>query len=122
MGNECKNGIQENHEHNKVKPNYKIELSTQGGHFLKRVEFLLVLWTLLVQFTNKWEANTALKQSNNLKTAYTPSAAIMVDCISCGTKEQGVPMRRHGIVCTVSQSEGSIQGHITYMWAFCKVM
>ena len=39
----------------------QIELSTQGGHFLKRVEFLLVLWTLLVQLTNKWEANTALK-------------------------------------------------------------
>ena len=78
-------------EHNKVKPNLQIELSAQGGHFLKRVEFLLVLWTLLVQLTNKWEANTALKQSNKLKTTYTPLAAIMVDCVLCGTKEQAFP-------------------------------
>ena len=46
----------------------------------------------------------------------------MVDCISCGTKEQGVPMRRHGIVHTASQSEGSIRGHVTFMRAFRKVM
>ena len=35
----------------------------------------------------------ALKQSNKLKTTYTPLAAIMVDCVLWGTKEQGVPMR-----------------------------
>ena len=34
-----------------------------------------------------------LKQKNNLKTTYTASAAIMVDCVLCATKEQGVPMR-----------------------------
>ena len=50
----------------------------------------------------------APKQSNKSKTTYTPSAAIMVDCVSCGTKEQGIPLRQHGIVCTMSQSEGQI--------------
>ena len=71
----------------------QVKLSTQQSHFLERVEFLLGLRTLLVQFANKREANTGLKQKNKLKTTYTPSAAIMVDCISWGTKEQGVPMR-----------------------------
>ena len=64
----------------------------------------------------------ALEQSNYLKTTYTSSAAIMVDCISCGTKEQGVPMRQHGIVCTGSQSKDSVWGHVTCTWAFRKVM
>ena len=36
-----------------------------------------------------------LEQGNNLKTTYTASAAIMVECISWATKEQGVPVRRH---------------------------
>ena len=63
-----------------------------------------------------------LEQRNNLQTTYTPSAAIMVDCVSCGTKEQGVPMRRHGLVCTGSQSKDSIWGHMTHTQAFCKVM
>ena len=63
-----------------------------------------------------------LKQKNKLKTSYTPLAAIMVDCVSWGTKEQGVPMRRHGLVHTGSQSKGSVWGHVTRMWAFHKVM
>ena len=63
-----------------------------------------------------------LEQKNNLKTTYTPSAAIMVDCVLWGTKEQGVPMRQHGLVHTGSQSEDTIWGHVTHMWAFCKVM
>ena len=56
-----------------------------------------------------------LEQKNNLKTTYTPSAAIMVDFVSWGTKEQGVPMRRHGLVRTGSQSEDTIWGHVTHM-------
>ena len=64
----------------------------------------------------------SLEQRNNLKTIYTPSAAIIVDCVSCGTKEQGVPMRRHGLVHTRSQSKDSVWGHVTCMLAFCKVM
>ena len=63
-----------------------------------------------------------LEQKNNLKITYTPSAAIMVDCISWGTKEQGIPMRQHGLVRTVSQSEDTIWGHVTCMRAFRKVM
>ena len=46
----------------------------------------------------------------------------MVDCVSWTTKEQGVPVRRHGIVRTGSQSEGSIWGHVTHTWAFRRVM
>ena len=53
-----------------------------------------------------------LKQKNNLKTTYTPLAAIMVDCILWGTKEQGIPMRRHRLVHTRSQSKDSIWGHV----------
>ena len=63
-----------------------------------------------------------LEQKKNLKTTYTPLAAIMVDCVSCATKEQGVPMRQHGLVCTGSQSKDSIWGHVTCTWAFHKVM
>ena len=63
-----------------------------------------------------------LKQKNKLKTTYTPSAAIMVDCVSWGTKEQGVPMRRHGLVCTRSQSKDTIWDHVSHTWAFRKVM
>ena len=63
-----------------------------------------------------------LEQNNNLKTTYSPLAAIMVDCVLWGTKEQGVPMRQHGLVCTGSQSKGSIWGHVTHTWAFRKVM
>ena len=33
-----------------------------------------------------------LKQRNKSKTTYTAWAAIMLDCVSWGTKEQGVPM------------------------------
>ena len=33
-----------------------------------------------------------LEQRNKSKTTYTAWAAIMLDCISWGTKEQGVPM------------------------------
>ena len=86
------------------------------------MEFLQSLWTLPVQFTTKWEASTGLKQGNNLKTTYTALAAIMVDCVSWATKEQGVPMRRHRLVHTGSQSEGSIWGHMTLTWTFHKVM
>ena len=57
-----------------------------------------------------------------LKTTYTASAAIMVEFISWGTKEQGVPMRQHGLLRTRSQSKDSIWGHVTCMWAFRKVM
>ena len=64
----------------------------QQRHLLKRVEFLLGLWTLLVQFVKKREANTGLELSNKSKTTYTALAAIMLNCISWGTKEQGVPM------------------------------
>ena len=63
-----------------------------------------------------------LEQGNNLKTTYTALAAIMVDCVSWATKEQGVPMRRHRLVCTGSQSKGSIWGHVTRTQAFCRVM
>ena len=56
------------------------------------------------------------------KTTYTASAVIMVDCVLWATKGQGVPVRRHGIVCTRSQSEGSVWGHVTHMWAFSRVM
>ena len=63
-----------------------------------------------------------LEQKNKLKTTYTPSAAIMVDCVSWGTKEQGVPKRRHGLMHTRSQSKDSIWGHVTRTWAFRKVM
>ena len=73
------------------------------------MEFLLGLWTLLVQFANKREVNTGLEQKNNLKTTYTPLAAIMVECVSCGTKEQGVPKRQHGLVHTESQSKDSVE-------------
>ena len=63
-----------------------------------------------------------LKQRNKSKTTYTASAAIMFDCVSWGTKEQGVPMRRHGFLRTKSQSKGTIWGHVTCTWVFCKVM
>ena len=63
-----------------------------------------------------------LEQKNNLETTYTPSAAIMLDCVSCGTKEQGVPMRRQGLVHTGSQSKDSVWGHMICTWAFRKVM
>ena len=86
------------------------------------MEFLLGLWTLLVQFANKREANLGLEQKNNLKTTYTPLAAIMVGCVSCATKEQGVPMRQHRLVHMGSQSKDSVWGHVTCTWAFCKVM
>ena len=56
-----------------------------------------------------------LEQKNKEKTTYTSSAAIMVDCVSWGTKEQGVPLRRHGLVPTGSQSKDSIQDHMTHM-------
>ena len=62
------------------------------------------------------------KQGNNLKTTYTASAAIMVDCILWATKEQGVTVRQHGLVHIGSQSEGSVWGHMTHMRAFRKVM
>ena len=63
-----------------------------------------------------------LGQGNNLKTTYTASPAIMVDCVSWATKEQGFPVRQHGLVHTRSQSKGSIWGHVTHTWAFHKVM
>ena len=46
----------------------------------------------------------------------------MVDCVSWATKEQGVPMRQHGLVHTGSQSKGSIWGHVTHTRAFRRVM
>ena len=79
-------------------------------------------WTLLVQFTNKWEANTGLEQGNNLKTTYTASAAIMVGCMSWATEEQGALVRQHRLVHTGSQSKDSVWGHMTHMQAFRKVM
>ena len=63
-----------------------------------------------------------LEQGNNLKTTYTASAAIMADCVSWATKEQGVPARQHGLVHTGSQSKGSVWGHMTCTWAFRKAM
>ena len=49
-----------------------------------------------------------LEQRNKSKTTYTASAAIMLDCVSWGTKEQGVPMRQHGLLHTRSQSKDTI--------------
>ena len=46
----------------------------------------------------------------------------MLDCVSWGTKEQGVPLRRHGLLHTRSQSKDTILGHVTHMQAFHKVM
>ena len=63
-----------------------------------------------------------LEHDNNLKTTYTASAIIMVDCVSWATKWQGVPVRQHGIVHTQSQSEGSTWGHMTHSQAFNRVM
>ena len=63
-----------------------------------------------------------LEQGNNLKTTYTALVAIMVDCVSWATEEQGVPVRRHGLVHTGSQSKGSVWGHMTHTQAFRKVM
>ena len=63
-----------------------------------------------------------LEQRNKLKTTYTPSAAIMVDCVLWGTMGQGAPMRRCGLVHARSQSKDSNWGHMTSTWAFCKVM
>ena len=60
-----------------------------------------------------------LKPKNKSKTTYTAWAAIMLDCVSWGTKEQGVPM---GFLCTRSQSEDTIWGHVTHMQVFHKVM
>ena len=34
-----------------------------------------------------------LEQRNKSKTTYTALAAIMLDCVLWGTKEQGVPLR-----------------------------
>ena len=63
-----------------------------------------------------------LEQRKKSKTTYTALAAIMLDCILWGTKEQGVPMRRHGFLRTRSQSKDTIWGHVTRMRVFCKVM
>ena len=66
-----------------------------------------------------------LEQRNKSKTTYTTytaSAAIMLDCVSWGTEGQGVPMRRHGFLCTRSQSKDTIWGHMTHMWVFRKMM
>ena len=60
-----------------------------------------------------------LEPRNKSKTTYTAWAAIMLDCVSWGTKEQGVPM---GFLHTGSQSEDIIWGHVTCMWVFRKVM
>ena len=49
-----------------------------------------------------------LEQRNKSKTTYTTSAAIMLDCVLWGTEEQGVPMRRHGLLHTGSQSKDTI--------------
>ena len=42
----------------------QLELSTQGGHSLKEVEFLQVLWILLIWLTHKRKAGKALSPSN----------------------------------------------------------
>ena len=42
----------------------QLKLSPQGGHFLKEVEFLQVLWVLLIQLTHKRKAMKALSLSN----------------------------------------------------------
>ena len=47
-----------------VEVQLRIKLSPQQRYLLERVAFLLGLWTLLVQFANKREANTGLKQRN----------------------------------------------------------
>ena len=45
----------------------RIKVSQQWRYLLQRVAFLLGLWTLLVQFANKREANTGLEQRNKSK-------------------------------------------------------
>ena len=60
-----------------------------------------------------------LELRNKSKTTYTPWAAITLDCVSWGTREQGVPT---GFLCTGSQSEDTIWGHVTHMWVYHKVM
>ena len=63
-----------------------------------------------------------LKLRNKSETTYTASAAIMLDCVSWRTKEQGVPMRQHRFLCTGSQSKDTIWDHVPHMQVFCKVM
>ena len=63
-----------------------------------------------------------LEPRNKSKTTYTASATIMLDCVSWGTKEQGVPMRQHGFLHIGSQSKDTIWGHVTRMRVFHKVM
>ena len=48
--------------------------ATRSGPITNQIipTFLLGLWTLLVQFTNKRETNTGLEQRNKSKTTYTP--------------------------------------------------
>ena len=48
------------------------------------------------------------EQRNKSKTTYTALAAMMLDCVPWGTEGQGVPMRRHGFLCTESQSKDTI--------------
>ena len=80
-GSGHRDGTQENHEcHEEVQ--LQVKLSMQWRHLLERVEFLLGLWTLLIQFVNKREAKTGLKLRNKSKTTYTALAAIMLDCVS----------------------------------------
>ena len=62
------------------------------------------------------------KLRNKSKTTYTALEAIMLDCVSWGTKGQGVPMRQYGFLCTRSQSKDTIWGHVTCTQVFCKVM
>ena len=50
----------------------QIKLSQQWRYLLQRVAFLLGLWTLIVPFANKREANMGLQQRNKSKTTYTP--------------------------------------------------
>ena len=64
----------------------------------------------------------SLEQKNELKTTYTPLAAIMVDCVSWGTMGKGYLMRWCRLVHARSQSKDSNWGHVTPMWAFHKVM
>ena len=91
----------------------RIELSRQWRYLPQRVAFLLGPWTLLVQFANKREAKTGLKQRNKSKFTYTPWAAIMLDCVSWELENRVFPwvfMHREPIRSRCLRSRDSCTG------------
>ena len=96
----------------------QINLSQQRRHLPCQIAFLLGLWTLLVHVTNNKEANMGLKQRNKSKITYTPWAASMLDCIVQELENRVFPW----VLCTTSQSEAIIWGHMTCMQVFSQVI